>query len=276
MPLQQQPQRPCGRYLRIAALALGAWIAIATSIVASPAGAGDRRISCLGRLEPGLGVVRVASPAEGGGVIASLEVSEGDWVERGQILATLDDHVLRNAEVARLEAERSNALREAERMRRLSKRSATSAANLDAAEVGLRIAQANLDAARARVELTRIRAPIVGQILEIHARPGERVRADGVLEMGDTQNMVAVAEVYETDIGSVVEGQRATIQSSALAAPLSGIVGRVGLKVGRMDVLGTDPIAKADARVIEVRIELDSSETVARLTNLQVEVEIEP
>jgi HlyD family secretion protein len=88
--------------------------------------------------------------------------------------------------------------------------------------------------------------------------------------------MVAVAEVYETDIGSIVEGQRAIIHSSALAAPLTGIVGQVGLKVGRMDVLGTDPIAKADARVIEVRIELDSSETVARLTNLQVEVEIEP
>jgi len=276
LPFQQRLLRPWDRSLRIAILALGAYVALANPIVADPAAAGERRISCLGRLEPGLGVVRVASPAQGGGVIASLEVSEGEWVERGQILATLDDHALRKAEVARLEAERANAKREAERMRRLSKRSATSAANLDSAEVGLRIAQANLDAARARVELTRIRAPIVGQILEIHARPGERVRADGVLEMGDTNNMVAVAEVYETDIGSVVEGQRAIIHSSALAAPLTGIVGRVGLKVGRMDVLGTDPVAKADARVIEVRIELDSSETVARLTNLQVEVEIEP
>jgi HlyD family secretion protein len=255
---------------------LGVYIALANPIVADPAAAGERRISCLGRLEPGLGVVRVASPAEGGGVIASLEVSEGEWVEHGQILATLNDHPLRKAEVARLEAERANALRDAERMRRLSSRSATSGAKLDAAEVGLRIAEANLDAARARVELTQIRAPIVGQILEIHTRPGERVRADGVLEMGDTKNMVAVAEVYETDIGSVVEGQRAIIHSSALATPLSGIVGRVGLKVGRMDVLGTDPVAKADARVIEVRIKLDSSETVARLTNLQVEVEIEP
>ena len=273
---QQRLQRPRGRSIRIATVVLGVYIALANPIVADSAAAGERRISCLGRLEPGLGVVRVASPAEGGGVIASLKVSEGEWVEHGQILATLDDHALRKAEVARLEAERANALRDAERMRSLSSRSATSGAKLDEAEVNLRIAEANLDAARARVELTRIRAPIVGQILEIHARAGERVRADGVLEMGDTNNMVAVAEVYETDIGSVVEGQRAIIHSSALETPLSGIVGRVGLKVGRMDVLGTDPVAKADARVVEVRIKLDSSETVARLTNLQVEVEIEP
>ena len=158
-------------------------------------------------------------------MIASLEVSEGEWVEHGQILATLNDHPLRKAEVARLKAERANALRDAERMRRLSSRSATSGAKLDAAEVGLRIAEANLDAARARVELTQIRAPIVGQILEIHTRPGERVRADGVLEMGDTHNMVAVAEVYETDIGSDVEGQRAIVHSSTLA--------RIGNQDGR-------------------------------------------
>jgi HlyD family secretion protein len=247
----------------------------AGAVVVGSAQAEERRISCLGRLEPGLGVVRVASPSVGGGVIASLEVEEGDRVELDQILATLDDHALRAADVSRLEAELSNARRDAERARRLSKRSATSAANLDAAEVGLRIAQANLDAARARLELTRVRAPITGQILEIHAHPGERVGPQGVLEMGDTQNMKAVAEVYETDIASVLEGQRAVIRSAALAGPISGVVGRVGLKVGRMDVLGTDPIAKADARVVEVRIDLDSSEEVAGLTNLQVEVEIE-
>jgi HlyD family secretion protein len=236
----------------------------------------ERRISSLGRLEPGLGVVRVASPSVGGGVIATLEVSEGDWVESGRVLATLDDHALRRADVERLEAELANANREAERMRRLSKRSATSAVNLDEAEVGLRIAKANLDGALARLELTRIRAPINGQILEVHARPGESVGPAGVLEMGDTKNMVVVAEIYETDIGAIEKGQRATIYTPVLAGPLLGVVGQVGLKVGRMDVLGTDPIAKADARVVEVRIELDSSEEVARLTNLQVQVEIEP
>jgi HlyD family secretion protein len=50
----------------------------------------------------------------------------------------------------------------------------------------------------------------------------------------------------------------------------------VGLKVGRIDVLGMDPIAQADARVIEVDIRLEDTELVQALTNLQVEVEINP
>jgi HlyD family secretion protein len=48
------------------------------------------------------------------------------------------------------------------------------------------------------------------------------------------------------------------------------------MKVGRMDVLGMDPVAEADARVIEVDILLDEVEPVRALTNLQVEVEITP
>ncbi|MFT6288177.1 MAG: hypothetical protein ACJA09_002936 [Alcanivorax sp.] len=43
-----------------------------------------------------------------------------------------------------------------------------------------------------------------------------------------------------------------------------------------MDVLGMDPVAEADARVIEVNIVLDEVESVSFLTNLQVEVEISP
>ncbi len=245
------------------------------TLFAPPLFAKDRDISCLGRLEPGLGIVHVASPSVGGGVIASLAVAEGDWVEKGQVLGILDDHALRAAEVARLEAELVNATREAERARRLSRQSATSAAKLDTAELGVRVAEANLSAAGARLELTRIRAPIRGLILEIHTRPGERAAEEGVLEMGDTAKMVAVAEVYETDIGAVEKGQRARITSPALDGPLLGVVASIGLKIGRMDALDSDPIAKTDARVVEVRIELDSSETVAALTNLLVEVEIE-
>jgi len=261
------------RRTSIARLSLG----LALSLLATSEGfADDRRISALGRLEPGLGVVRVASPSVGSAVIASIAVTEGQWVESGQILATLDDHALQTAEADRLEAELSNAQREEKRTLSLSRSSATSQASLDAAELAVRVAQANLAAARARLSLAEIRAPIHGQVLEIHARPGERVGDDGVLEMGDTKKMVAVAEVYETDIRSVAEGQRAQINSPAFDGPLAGTVSRVGLKVGRMDVVGADPVAKTDARVIEVRIQLDASEPVEGLTNLQVEVEIQP
>jgi len=255
-------------------LGLGLWLGLWV-IAVTPAQADERKISCLGRLEPGLGIVYLASPSVGGGVIASLHAAEGDWVDEGQLLATLDDHALRSADVARLHAELSNAKREEDRAQTIFKQSAASAATLDVAVLRVRVAEANLAAARARLELTQIRAPIQGQILEIHTRPGERVGEDGFLEMGDTKRMMAVAEVYETDIGAVLQGKQARVTSPALEEPLTGSVEIIALKVGRMDVLGTDPVAKTDARVVEVRVKLDSSEAVERLTNLQVEIEID-
>jgi HlyD family secretion protein len=88
--------------------------------------------------------------------------------------------------------------------------------------------------------------------------------------------MYAIAEIYETDIAKVFLGQRAQVHSPAFPAPIGGVVERIGRKVGKMDVLSTDPAAKTDARVIEVEIRLDGESDVANLTNLQVEVEILP
>jgi hypothetical protein len=51
-------------------------------------------------------------------------------------------------------------------------------------------------------------------------------------------------------------------------------VTEIGLQIGKKDVLGTDPAADSDVRVVEVKISLDadSSQKVRTLTNLQVNV----
>jgi len=137
------------------------------------------------------------------------------------------------------------------------------------------VARAELARAEAELELSRIRAPITGQVLEIHAREGERIESDGLLEIGDTSAMYAIAEVYETEIGGVRVGQRAQVRSPALVTALAGRVERVGLKIGKKDVLETDPVADADARVVEVEILLDDPAPAAALTNLRVDVLLE-
>jgi HlyD family secretion protein len=138
------------------------------------------------------------------------------------------------------------------------------------------VARASLARAEAELELSLVRSPIDGQILKIHAREGERVGAEGIVEIGETASMYVVAEVYETDIGRVAVGQRASVRSPALARPLTGSVERIGLRIGRQDVLGTDPVADVDARVVEVEVRLDDPAPAARLTNLRVDVQIEP
>jgi HlyD family secretion protein len=233
-------------------------------------------ITALGRLEPKDGILRVSGPSLPVVVIAELRVQEGDFVEEGQILAVLDSHALLEAKLEQARAELGSAERELSRSLKLYAGEAASDVKREEAELRVRVARAQLAGARAELDLSLVRAPIAGQVLAIHARAGERPGPEGVLELGRTGEMYAVAEVYETDISRVREGQRATITSPALPEPLTGRVERVGLQVGKMDVLDADPVAKTDARVVEVQIRLDDAPDSALLTHLQVKVEISP
>jgi len=156
------------------------------------------------------------------------------------------------------------------------------------AEVQLKMARAQLERALAefpiaslgaqiawaesRARRLTLYAPVDGRILNIKIKPGEDVSSGHILTMGDTDHMRAVAEVYETDIGRVRIGQTATVSSRALARPISGKVVRIGNMVFKNDVLNVDPAARADARVVEVWIDLDDAVATEQLTNLTVDV----
>jgi len=130
--------------------------------------------------------------------------------------------------------------------------------------------------AEARAQRLTLSAPIDGRILNIKVKPGEDVGSGPMLSMGDTAKMRAVAEIYETDISRVRLGQTAVVRSRALPTPLTGKVVRIGSMVFKNDVLNVDPAARADARVIEVWIDLDDSVPAEQLTNLTVDVVIKP
>src|SRR5262249_44821589 len=118
-----------------------------------------------------------------------------------------------------------------------------------------------LKLAEARLERTVIRAPVAGEVLKIMTRAGESIGANPILRLGNTKSMYAIAEVYETDIHLVKEGQKATITSKAFGdKKLEGTVERVSRLVHKNDVLRVDPTSDADSRVIEVRIKLNDSE----------------
>lgn len=132
----------------------------------------------------------------------------------------------------------------------------------------------------AQVELDRayIKSPQAGTVIKILTRPGEVVSSnDGIARIGQINQMYAVAEVYESDIGKVKLGQTVTISSSAIAEKLTGTVERIGLEVERQEVVNTDPTANIDAKVVEVKVKLDpeSTKKVAGLTNLLVNVRID-
>ncbi|MEM1145952.1 MAG: efflux RND transporter periplasmic adaptor subunit [Pseudomonadota bacterium] len=231
-------------------------------------------VSALGRIEPDKGVYQLAGPSELA-VVDQLMVREGDRVSAGQVLARLDTFSLRSAEVERARIELKYAERRLGREKNLRQTSATSVARMEETERDVEIWRAELAAASQRLERSLVKAPVDGMVLLIHARSGERIGTDGLLELGAVDAMYAVAEVYETDIRRVATGQRARISSPSLDRELEGQVERLGYLIGRNDVLDLDPVARRDARVVEVFVRLDESEQVADLTNLQVTVIIE-
>ena len=119
-----------------------------------------------------------------------------------------------------------------------------------------------------------IRAPMAGRILKVLVRPGERSGTSSLVQMGETREMYAVAEVHATDIRQVEEGQRARFTSAALPDAIDGVVEQVGVIIYKNDVFGEDPRAPQGLRVFEVRVRLDESELAARFTNLEGQVRI--
>ena len=146
------------------------------------------------------------------------------------------------------------------------------------AEAEVRQAQAVVKTAQTELDKAYIKSPQAGTAIEILTRPGEVVsNGEGIVRIGQVKQMYAVAEVYESDIGKVKLGQPATITSSAIEGKLTGTVEQIGLEIERQEVVNTDPTANIDARVVEVKVKLDdkSSQKVAGLTNLQVNVKID-
>ncbi len=287
-----------------------------------PGSIAPRGVAALGRLAPMNGVIRVSASslpeAPAGGVLARLEVEVGDDVTAGQLLAVTDTADVLRAKVdesrARLTLAEQQAAasqsaaaascvragvrqREADRLTTLQSRDlaaedetdrargAAEAANADcaAAESAARVAQADIDVAKARLgrhltelDLAEIHAPVSGKVLVIHARPGEHIDTDGILELGQVDRMYAIAEVYEADVGRLRVGQQATVSSVALAEQLTGRIERIRPIVRKKDQIGTDPAARKDARIVEVEVILDQPEYAASYTHLQVDVNFAP
>jgi len=233
-------------------------------------------VTAIGRLDPKDGLRRIAGPSRPSVVIAKLLVEEGDHVAAGQAIAVLDALGEDQARVTRAKAQVENAQRDLNRIEPLTRQGVASVANRDDAQLKLDVAKADLAAAESAVNLDTVHAPTGGQVIAIHARAGERVGPDGIAELASNDAMYAVAEVYETDIGRVKVGQRARVSSPAIDPPLTGTVERIGMKIGKQDVLDTDPVARIDSRVVEVRIRLDDSKRAASLSNLKVDVALEP
>ena len=161
------------------------------------------------------------------GILQRLNVSIGDEVQAGQVLAELDelefqaryDQALAALETARVDAHFTTVDRD--RARELHARGVIADMELDGAERSqqvaaalLKQAEANARSAQIQLDYTVIRAPVSGVVASVSTQVGETVAASFAsptfVTIIDLDRLEIWAYVDETDIGRVQVGQHAT------------------------------------------------------------------
>jgi HlyD family secretion protein len=115
------------------------------------------------------------SPDEQGRV-ETLKVREGDRVQKGDVLFTVDDD-LQKADVVVRNTAVINAQQSFDRAKELLKSAAGTQKTYDDAEAGLRQAKANLDWSQTRLARRNAYSPGEATVEQIYYRPGETVPA---------------------------------------------------------------------------------------------------
>ena len=141
--------------------------------------------------------------------------------------------------------------------------------------VPLATLEAAINAAETALDMTELKAPIAGTILDIVVRPGDSVTNKPVMVIGNTDKIVCVTEINDVNFRLVKVGHKATISSIALEQELTGKVVSKGIMIGPPSMRDPNPFARVDRKTGRVVVALDDSEAARRFINLQVDVEIE-
>lgn len=163
------------------------------------------------------------SPDEQGRVEV-LKVRQGDKVEKGDLLFTLDDD-LQKADVAVKQATVSSAQQAFSRAEELLKSASGTQKALDDAWANLRQAEANLEWSKTRLARRRALSPATGSIQEVYFRPGETVPSGRpVVALLPPSNLKLRFYAPETKLAVIKIGETVTVTCDACAAGLTAKV----------------------------------------------------
>jgi HlyD family secretion protein len=163
------------------------------------------------------------SPDEQGRV-ETLKVRQGDKVEKGDLLFTLDDD-LQQADVVVKQSALSSAQLNFTRAQELLKSASGTQKSLDDARANLEQAQANLAWSQTRLGRRRAHAPAGGSIEEVYFRPGETAPVGRpVIALLPPSNLKVRFYAPETEVAAVSIGQSVTVTCDACPSGLTGKV----------------------------------------------------
>ena len=223
------------------------------------------------------------------GVVATVPVTEGAVVRRGQLLLTLDsraaelgvtmaraeldqtharaDELAARLPAAQTRAERLAAAAQADAASQQDSADAASTlaslrAEIGAARASVALARARLAQAQHELDMRSLRAPVAGIIVRRYVQPGETVGAQAaqpLFELQPQRPLIVRAELNESFIDRVQPGMRAEVVLDAGGGHIwPAHVLRLGLVYGPTR-LGPQHDQPADAHDVDCVLALDAA-----------------
>ena len=163
------------------------------------------------------------------GVLSDVRIKEGQNVNKGQVLAKIDDGGLSN-ELAQLESKTRLAKTTFERQERLWDQNIGSEMQFLEAKTNYEGLQSSVKRLQAQLEKTVVRAPFSGIIDQVFTEEGEVVAPgqNRLFQLVNLSEMYVKAEVPEGYLNSIGKGTEVLVEISSLNKDFKGKIRRVG------------------------------------------------
>jgi membrane fusion protein (multidrug efflux system) len=187
------------------------------------------------------------------GTVVEIAFESGATVKPGDLLVRLDA-TTETAQLRAAEAQAELARLNAERSRKLRGENAVSQSELDAAEAGLKQAQANADAIRATIDKKTIRAPFGGQLGIRLVNLGEQVAAGhGLVSLQSLTPAFADFSLPQQDLEKLTPGLSVRVTSDTYPG-----------KIFEGKIAALNPDLDAATRSVRVRALMPNADRLLR------------
>lgn len=199
--------------------------------------------------------------AEAAGTIEKVYVTEGQEVRKGQMLAKIDDSVIRN-NIAEVQAQYALAKDLYERQARLRKENIGTEVQLKQAETNKLALESRLSTLNSQLRFTQVTAPFSGTVERVSARVGEAAMPGfPLVQLVSLSDMTIAADVSEAYIGKFKIGDEVKVIFPSMDKSFTSKLTAVG------------QVINPDNRTFKVEVALPSNADFVR-PNLLAVIEI--
>lgn len=213
---------------------------------------------------------------ETSGRLVKVMVTEGDFVKEGQMIAQIDDEVLRN-NIAEIETRLDLARTIYEKRKRLWAQKIGSEVQYLEAKNNVESLESSLATTKTMLSKTVVRSPFAGKVDEVYANTGETAGAGvPLIRLVSMANLYVNAEISESHIATVKPGQIVEVIFPTTGTTMMARVSSVGAALNpvnrtfeiEIQLPGGNPLIKPNM-VANVRLKtFEQQDVVVAPTNL--------